>query len=240
MPATSPSRAPNQSAAAAVSTRLAEPAPPTIWMPTSRPSGSREHLHRDRHRLRHVPGDGRGLGDERDELHPPTVACSVVGPGAPDLDVRPAGGELGDGGAEDAAEPGVAAGEVLARDAALLVRVRAERHVDAEPLEALDRLAAVPGRPHAVRHLLPVVGEQPAEGAEGQPGVLDQLGGRGDAEPERDDVRGERVVAGAHGRDPAVRSHVEAVDLLPADDLDPAGDHGLPAPGRPCPGRACS
>ena len=93
--------------------------------PPAAPVG--QHLDRDRERLGHVAA-GRGrLGDQRDHVVAEVGSLRRGRAGPADLDVHAGTGEPGHRSAEHAAEPGVAAGQVLARHPALLVRMGAQR-----------------------------------------------------------------------------------------------------------------
>ena len=84
-----------------------------------------DELDADGLRARVVAGPGRRIDDDADDSEAGLRGLAGRQAGAGDLGAA----DLGRGGAEDAGEGGVAAADVVARDAALLVGVGSERDV---------------------------------------------------------------------------------------------------------------
>jgi hypothetical protein len=206
-------------AVASTSMRLAAPLPADD-LRADQPAGALlgGHLHADRLRPREVAGARGGVDERGDEAEAGVARLLLREPGAGHLQVA----DLGDGGADDAGEDGVAAAEVDARHPALLVGVRAEGDDDPLPGQPVHRLDAVARRPdvgHQRAHLL--VDRDAAGEPERDAGLLGQRHVRAHAEAEHHQVgRQAGAAGGVDGAGPPVGADLDLAHRLAEDEVD--------------------
>ena len=178
--------------------RFAAPSTPTIWPPSRRPvPGSHDELDPDRPGAGEVARARRVLDLGRDDLDARVGRLALGDPGARDL----VAAQPRHGGPDDAGEREVAAGRVRARDAALLVGVRAELDVHRPLEDAVPGLGAVARGVDAVvaRAALVVVDAHARRSApSSSPASSASADRRLDAGRHHDVVGVDRLAAGPH------------------------------------------